>query len=266
MDLPLEHDDFQGRDLAIRTAGLFKSARLLVDRIEVVGKRSKFSVRDNQGRPREFKLKMNGLDPVPKVEIDGIAISLTRSLTWYEYLWMGLPIFLVFTGGGLGALFGLIATYSSARIFRSNRRAGIKYALTGAVSLVAVAAFIVSSGAIQLFITANKDIASKEALEEIAKNTNSDLPRMVDEQTELLKLDGLEGVLVYHFRLPKVQPGQITEEHFLERLRPVVTNNACANAELRESFLDNGVSLRYIYADSQDGEIAQFDVTADNCP
>ena len=57
MDLPFNHEDFQGRDLAIRTAGMFKSARLLVDRVEVVGKRSKFSVNDNQGRPRVFKLK-----------------------------------------------------------------------------------------------------------------------------------------------------------------------------------------------------------------
>lgn len=266
MDLSFEHDDFQGRALAIRTAGLFKSARLLVDQVEVVGKRSKFSVHDNQGRTRVFKLKMNGLDPVPKVEIDGTTIILARSLAWYEYLWMGLPIVLVFVGGGLGALFGVFAIYASSRIFRSERRTGIKYALTGAVSLGAVAAFFVSAGAFQLFITGNRDIASKEALVEIAKNTNSDLPRMVDEQTELLKLDGLEGVLVYHFRLPKVQPGQISEKLFLEQFRPVVTNNACANVELRERFLDNGVALRYIYSDSQDAEIAQFDVTADNCP
>jgi len=266
MDLPLEHDDFRGRNLAIRTAGFFKSARLLVDRDEVKGKRSKFSVRDNHGRTREFKLKFNGLDPVPKVEIDGTAIRLTRPLTWYEYLWMGLPIVLVFAGGGLGALFGLLATYASARIFRSNRQTGIKYALTGAVSLGAVAAFIISAGTIQLIIAANRDIASKESLEAVAKNANSDLPRMLDEQTELMKLDGLEGVLVYHFRLPNVQPGQITETHFHERLRPVVTKNICTNQELREKFLDNGVVLRYIYADSQAGKIAQFDVTADNCP
>ena len=266
MDLPFECDDFQGRDLVIRTAGLFKSARLLIDQVEVVGKRGKFSAHDNQGRLHEFKLKTNGLDPVPKVEIDGTTIKLARALTWYEYLWMGLPIALVFAGGGLGALFGLVATYTSARIFRSNRRTAIKYALTGAVSLGAVVVFLLSAGSIQLFMAENRDISSREALEQIAKNANKDLPKMVDDQTELLKLDGLGGVLVYHYRLPKVQPGQINEEELLDLLRPVVTNNACANAELRERFLDNGVALRYIYSDSQGVEIAQFDVTADNCP
>lgn len=265
MDLSFEHDDFQGRDLVVRSAGLFKSARLLIDKVEVAGKRSKFSVRDNMGRTREFKLKMNGIDPVPKVEIDGTAISLVRSLTWYEYLWMGLPIILVFTGGAVGALFGLLAIYASARIFRSERRASNKYALTGVVSLGAVAAFFLSVGAIQLLIDANRDITSKEALSEIAEKTNSNLPQMVDEQTELLKLDGLEGVLVYHFRFPKVQPGQITEEYLLERLRPIVINKACTNEDLRERFLDRGVTLRYIYADSQDSEIAQFDVIPGNC-
>jgi len=266
MDLPLEHDDFQGRGLAVRTAGFFKSARLLVDQGEVSGKRSKFSVRDNHGRTREFKFKMNGIDPVPKVTIDGTAIRVTRSLTWYEYLWMGIPIVLVFTGGGLGALFGVLATYASARIFRSSRKTGIKYALAGTVSLGAAAAFVISAGAIQLFITAHRDIASKESLVEIAKKSNIDLPKMVDEQTELSKLVGLEGVLVYHFRLPKLQPGQIDEKYFHERLRPLVTKNACTNRDLRKTFLDKGVVLRYIYADAQDGKIAQFDVAADKCP
>jgi hypothetical protein len=266
MDLSFEHDDFRGRDLTIRTAGLFKSARLFVDHVEVKGKRSKFSVSDNKGRTREIKLKLNGLDPAPKVEIDGITISLTRSLTWYEYLWIGLPIVLVFTGGALGAIFGLFATYASSRIFRSNRKPGAKYVLTGAVSLGAVAAFFISAGTIQLFISAKGNIASKESLKDIARKTNVDLPKMVDEQTELSKLDALEGVLVYYYRLPKVQPGQITEKYFQEQICPIVTKNACTNEELRKKFLNKGVVLRYIYIDSQGGEIAQFDVIGKNCP
>jgi hypothetical protein len=233
MDYQVEHPDFQGRGLAVRTGGLFGGTRLVLDGSLVGGKRAKYSVRDNEGSPRVIKLKGNGLDPVPKLHVDGDIISLTRSLAWYEYAWMGLPIILVFSGGALGALFGLLATYSSARIFRSDRGAGSKFALSGLISLGAVACFFAGATALQLAISWNTEISSKQALEEVARVTNKDLPKMVDEHSELVRLDGLEGVLVYNYRLPKIPPGQISADNIIERLRPAVTSNICAAAETR---------------------------------
>jgi hypothetical protein len=68
---------------------------------------------------------------------------------------------------------------------------------------------------------------------------------MMDDQTELVKLQGLEGVLVYHYRLTKIAPGQISRETLVERLRPTISANACAHDESRERFLDNDIALRY---------------------
>src|SRR5437667_1223873 len=89
MDLPIKHEAFAGRGLAVRTAGFFKGPRLVIDGGEVKGKRLRFSLRDNSGQEREIRLKTNGLDPVPKVQIGGQAIELARPLAWYEYVWMG---------------------------------------------------------------------------------------------------------------------------------------------------------------------------------
>jgi hypothetical protein len=266
MDYPFEHPDFQGRSLAVRTSGFFGAARLVVDGAEIVGTKGKFPLHDNQGNPRELKLKANFLDPIPKVDLDGTTIDLARSLTWYEYTWMGLPIVLVVAGGALGALFGILATYSSARIFRGDRAAGAKYAISGLISLGAVAGFFASAAAIQLVIAWNTDIATKEALDKIARASNKELPRMIDEQTELVKLEGLEGVLVYHYRLPEVHLGQISGETFVRRLGPVVSANTCGNSESRERFLENGVTLRHVYSDSQSVKIGEFDVTLSDCP
>ncbi len=69
MDLPIKHDAFAGRGLTLRTAGFFKGPRLIIDGGEVKGKRLRFSLRDNAGHEREIRLKTNGLDPVPKVQI-----------------------------------------------------------------------------------------------------------------------------------------------------------------------------------------------------
>src|SRR5439155_937042 len=86
MDLPITHEAFAGRGLAVRTAGFFKGPRLIIDGGEVKGKRLRFSLRDNSGQEREIRLKTNGLDPVPKVQIGGQAIELARPLAWYEYV------------------------------------------------------------------------------------------------------------------------------------------------------------------------------------
>ena len=127
MDLPIDDKAFSGRGLAVRTASLFKGPRMLIDGAEVRGKRLRFSLRDNSGRVQEIRLKSSLLDPIPKVEIEGHTIELARALTWYEYAWMGLPVILVFTGGGLGAFFGAMAVYTSSRIFRSDSGTAAKY-------------------------------------------------------------------------------------------------------------------------------------------
>jgi len=207
---PFEHDDFKGRGLAVSASGIFKSAYLLDGEKKIKGKRGKFSINDNQGSPREIKLKINIFDPVPKIDIEGRIIQLARSLTWYEYLWMGLPIMLIFVGGALGAIFGIGATYSSSRIFRSDKKIGVKYLLSGVVTAGAVTAYLLGAGTLQYAINSNRDVTSKEYFMEVAEITNKDLPIMIDEQTELVKPEGIESILVYHHRLPNIQPRQIT--------------------------------------------------------
>ena len=118
MDLLIKHEAFAGRGLAVRTAGFFKGPRLIIDGGEVKAQ----------------------------------TIELARPLAWYEYLWMAIPIALVFVGGGLGALFGLVAVYSSARIFRSDRGTAAKYGLSALISLGAALAFFVAALVVQLLI------------------------------------------------------------------------------------------------------------------
>ena len=99
-----------------------------------------------------LKVKNNFLDPIPKIEIDKEEIQLARPLTWYEYTWMGLPIILVLAGGGLGALIGILATYSSSRVFRSERSTFSKYLVTGIISVIAVIVFFVLAVIFEMLI------------------------------------------------------------------------------------------------------------------
>jgi hypothetical protein len=130
MEMPIQQEAFTGRGLAIRTAGLFKGPRLIIDGAEAKGRRQRSTVRDNSGKEVIIRLRTNHVDPIPKVEIGAKVIELARRLRWYEYVWMGLPILLAFEGGALGALVGLPAVQSSARVFRSERSGLSKYALS----------------------------------------------------------------------------------------------------------------------------------------
>jgi hypothetical protein len=265
MDYLFRHPDFQGRSLVLRVSGFFGATKLVVDGAEVVGHRGKFTLHDNQGRSHKLRLKPRFLDPIPNVVLDDTVITLVPPPRWYEYAWMSLPILLVFYGGALGAILGLAAAYSSTRIFRGDRSAGAKYLLSGALSLGAVVVFLAGATALQLLILRNMDPSSKEALDAVARASNRELPMTIDDQTELVELEALEGVLVYRFRLTKILPGQISGETLVQQLRPVVAVSACGNGESRKRFLDNGVTLRYVYTDAHRGAIAQFDVSSEDC-
>jgi len=157
MEFPIEHQDFAGRGLCVRAAGLFKGPRLLIDGAEVKGKRRKFSLRDNSGIEREIRLKFVIYDPVPKVEIDGQLIVLAQPLAWYQIVLIGLPVIVLIiigatiagTGGpyspALGFVFGSFAAIASARVFRSDRSTAAKYGLNTLVALGAAVAFIVGA-------------------------------------------------------------------------------------------------------------------------
>lgn len=95
MDIPVEHDSFRARRLAVRTAGFWKGARVLVDGAVASGKRLKYEVNDDQGRLRAVVLKPLFLDPIPRLQIDSEpVIELARPLRWYEWAWMAFPMLL----------------------------------------------------------------------------------------------------------------------------------------------------------------------------
>ena len=94
---------------------------------------------------------------MPKVILGNETIVLARPLVWYEYLWIGLPILLVFVGGFIAGAVGAMATYTSVRIFRSDWSALAKYGITALISAVAVVAFVIPVLAAQQMIGGTED-------------------------------------------------------------------------------------------------------------
>ena len=141
MEIAIPQEGFENRRFAVRTAGLLSGPKVLIDGAPAERHKGAYLVRNNQGEAVEVKLKSGLLDPVPRVEIAGQALRLVKPLAWYEYLWMAIPIVLVFIGGALGGLCGAAAVYASARVFRSNQDTAMKFVISTAYSLAAFVAW-----------------------------------------------------------------------------------------------------------------------------
>lgn len=152
MEIPISLAGFEGKNLVLETAGFFRGPRILENGIPVERRKGRYSLRNTRGEEVVLRLKSNHFDPIPRMIVGDQTIILARPLKWYEYMWIGLPIVLVLEGGGLGALVGLMATYGSARVFRSDRGTVSKYVLTAVISIAAVIAFVILAIVAQLFI------------------------------------------------------------------------------------------------------------------
>lgn len=143
----------EGQNLAVRTAGAFSGAKLIVNGQPVAKQNGTYNLRSNTGSTMAVKLKARLLDPIPNLIVGGQTIQIAPALEWYQYLWMSIPILLVFSGGAIGGFCGGAAAFMSGHIFRSNRNEMTKYALTGMIS---VSAFVVYFVLASTFLAALK--------------------------------------------------------------------------------------------------------------
>ena len=143
MNIIVSHPKFQRQQLSVQTASFLSSAAVVVDGKAIKRAKGKYNLIADDGTQVTAELKINPLDPIPQLKLQDEVLMLAPKLTWYEYLWTGLPLVLLFAGGSLGALIGASAAYANTRVFRSTRSVGSKYALTGLLSVGATVVFFV---------------------------------------------------------------------------------------------------------------------------
>ena len=136
----------EGQTVIVRAAGAFAGAQLVMNGQPLIKQNGVYQLRSNNGSNLAVKVKPRLLDPIPNLEVGGRTIQLMPALEWYQYVWMAIPITLVFMGGALGGLCGGAAAFTSGHIFRSDRSEIAKYGLTGLLSAAAfVTYFVIAS-------------------------------------------------------------------------------------------------------------------------
>lgn len=146
-------EGFEGQKIEVQPAGLFGSAKLLVNELEAGkgAKRGEMILTRNDGKEVVATWRNNFLD-VPKLVVDNKVVTVAKPLAWYEWVWNGWPIVLLFGGGALGGLFGALAIVINLSVFRSQQNTLLKYLITGAISFLTVIAYLIIGIALSLLI------------------------------------------------------------------------------------------------------------------
>ena len=134
---------FESRKVMITSSGLVAGPKLIVDGEIIKNRWGKYTLRRNDGADVEARLRSNWIDPVPSLMMDGKKYLVVAPLKWYEMLWGGWPVALLFVGGALGALCGVGAAYINSHIFRSDFSTAMKYSITGLISVISVIIYLI---------------------------------------------------------------------------------------------------------------------------
>ncbi len=147
MAYPVSIEGFEGRKVEVEVS-FWSGAKLMVDGVRAPkgSRRGEMLLTRGDGRHSVavWKPVALGFD-VPQLVVDGQTVRLVEPLRWHQWVWSALPIVLIFVGGAMGAVFGLIALSFNAGLFRSNLNPAMKYVATGAVSAAAVALYLIGA-------------------------------------------------------------------------------------------------------------------------
>ena len=127
--IPIPAAGFEGRNLSLRPAGLWKGAAILCDGQPAPRKGRTFTLNNNAGAPVTMKFTGNFLDPIPRIDAGGQVIQLAPPFAWWEYVLIAMPMVLLIIGGAVGGVCGAVAAYSNAQVLRLQMPLGLRIVL-----------------------------------------------------------------------------------------------------------------------------------------
>jgi hypothetical protein len=147
MSYKVNIEGFEGQDVEVKTS-FWSGPKLLVNgQLAPKGrKRGEMLLQSSDGKQvvTKWKPQFMGLD-VPQLVVDDKVINLALPLKWYQWIWGGLPIALVFVGGALGAIAGIIGFTINTKVFRTEMNSVLKYVVSGMVSILTVVAYFIAA-------------------------------------------------------------------------------------------------------------------------
>lgn len=145
---------FEGQTVEVVTSGIGGKAKLYLNNQEVISKKKQpMILRRNDGQEVEAVWKKDsfGID-VPNVIINGSLIQVTKPLPVLVKLWCFLPLILIFIGGAIGALIGILTAAANISVFRLSTNITLKFLLTLFITLAGAGLFLFLASTLHLLL------------------------------------------------------------------------------------------------------------------
>ncbi|WOX49080.1 DUF2569 family protein [Aeromonas sp. XH] len=107
-------------------------------------------------------------------------------------------------------------------------------------------------------------LSIEEKLVRLANEMNKNLPKMLDSETTLDTVYTYSGNLQYRYSLVNYSASDIDANVLHENMRPSLVEAACSNSTTA-SFMQEGVSVSYIYFDKSGEYITSINVKNSDC-
>lgn len=136
---PIKLPGFGKQKIELEVSGLLGKTKILVDDKPAergIKKDEYILVRPNGTRISVLLLGMF-FDIIPKIILEGETYDILPSLKWYQYVYAGVGLLLIFYGGGIGGILGIVSFIINIRLLRSFFSKGLRYILILFVNMVA---------------------------------------------------------------------------------------------------------------------------------
>lgn len=104
-------------------------------------RKPEFLIPDSTGTEKTLELKSSLFGDLTAF-LDGEKIQVTPPLKWYQYIFGGLPIILIFTGGAIGGIFGVLGSLSNYSVLRSKLNVAMKILAVIGISAISLLLYL----------------------------------------------------------------------------------------------------------------------------
>lgn len=122
--------DFPFAKFEIETSIWTMSSKLFMNNAELKRSRDQkdaYLIPRGDGSLALAYAKKRYIDLVPVIEVDGELNHIFNTLKWYNFLVAVFPLVLIFVGGVLGGIIGLLATLKNLSVFYQDGNVILKY-------------------------------------------------------------------------------------------------------------------------------------------
>ena len=271
LDYSLPLPGFEDKEVTIRLS-YWVGPKLFIDgkkirpfKKNIITKNREFNLASNYGNTVNIKFKHRPLDLVPKVFIDGSEFKLARQLNIWEYIWICIPLILVFAGGVLGTLIGTVALYSNSILIRKPKNIFLKYLLPGITTVAAFLLYLQSLGLLLPYLeTAMLQYSVEHTIKWESEIVNAQCPKMVDEVTRLDSCSaGKNKTFIYYYTLLSVEKISADIEGMKQFLTYQIIHAVKINDQLK-TMREKEVNFSYNYQDKNFSHLFEIMVTKDD--